>query len=671
MRVVRSVRFHSDGWIKMSKGKRSEEIACVEERSYVVPLSECWFSVGRNDRPNQHPGADFGQYKGAWRSTKTQAPGLGQVRNPVRAKALLDRPRRRHWDNHKLSVFIEGYRGTKRKWDTAHQERKAREYATVFVDPDFLRWDDFNTKSDWRYWFVQDRDKASVVQSQVPEQAVTVPTAPAATLSDRPASALPARQRRSRTKDGQSGGGDPGVTSSGPSRAQGSVPSRVSTANPKHVSSTAGAEGADSGPSLPVLGRPRVQDNEAEATAMVASGAAMVDSGAGKHLTSKKRCSPEELEHATPTDVVLLTAKGEERVDKEVEMYLDALGVNVAALALDDCPHAVSLGRRSSEGKLAEGKAADARNVEITGNPASEGGSASSSAPPPDLVVVGVGGDAAADPSPLTSTGEAVAVPPPPEIVEERSPTKEQRLREVAKTMDHFICHFPKNPYCDICNGANIMQKRFHRKKGDEIEKADKFGDLLLVDHIVFGKDEEAGYDGETSAVFVADDATDLRDMVPVSSKSADEAELAVKTFTEGDSVGAVFSDRSRELKAMAKRNKWVHRRATPHRPEAHGKLEIKVRYTKEATRCNLRQSRLPHKWWTFAGRHACVARNVWRKGTDGLSAYERKHGLNSFTGQLVPFGMGIQFRPTKPNRERLLEFDSRAVDGVFLGWDI
>ena len=82
-----------------------------------------------------------------------------------------------------------------------------------------------------------------------------------------------------------------------------------------------------------------------EAAAMVASGAAMVDSGAGKHLTSKRRCSKQELESAEPTDVVLVTAKGEERVDKQVSMHLDALDIDVQALALDDCPNAVSLGR--------------------------------------------------------------------------------------------------------------------------------------------------------------------------------------------------------------------------------------------------------------------------------------------------------------------------------------
>ena len=96
--------------------------------------------------------------------------------------------------------------------------------------------------------------------------------------------------------------------------------------------------------------------------------------------------------------------------------------------------------------------------------------------------------------------------------------------------------------------------------------------------------------------------------------RPAEEAEMALKTFADPTPIKSVFSDRSKELKAMAKRNKWVHHRATPHRPAAHGKIEVKIRYTKEHIRCNLLQARLEHKYWTLAGRHACFARNVWKK---------------------------------------------------------
>ena len=92
-------------------------------------------------------------------------------------------------------------------------------------------------------------------------------------------------------------------------------------------------------------GGPRSPDGAQDATAMIASGPAMIDSGAGKHLTCKTRCTERELQDAAPTDVILLTAKGEERVNKEVEMYLDGLNLTVPALALDNCPNAVSLGR--------------------------------------------------------------------------------------------------------------------------------------------------------------------------------------------------------------------------------------------------------------------------------------------------------------------------------------
>ena len=78
---------------------------------------------------------------------------------------------------------------------------------------------------------------------------------------------------------------------------------------------------------------------------MVASGSAMVDSGAGKHLTCRKLCSERKLDNAAPTNVILTTVMGQQHVDKEVEMYLDGLNLTVSALALEDSPNAVSLGR--------------------------------------------------------------------------------------------------------------------------------------------------------------------------------------------------------------------------------------------------------------------------------------------------------------------------------------
>ena len=69
---------------------------------------------------------------------------------------------------------------------------------------------------------------------------------------------------------------------------------------------------------------------------MVASGPAMVDSGAGKHLTSKKLCSRQELDNATPADVILVTAKGEALAVPGNALAMPTVGFDDAAVAGDD-----------------------------------------------------------------------------------------------------------------------------------------------------------------------------------------------------------------------------------------------------------------------------------------------------------------------------------------------
>ncbi len=79
----------------------------------------------------------------------------------------------------------------------------------------------------------------------------------------------------------------------------------------------------------------------------------------------------------------------------------------------------------------------------------------------------------------------------------------------------------------------------------------------------------------------------DMRDLIPLPDKTAAEAQLALRTFVGRTKVERFFSDRSLELKKAAKDLKWVHDKATPHRPESHGLIEVKVGHTKQATRCN------------------------------------------------------------------------------------
>ena len=94
----------------------------------------------------------------------------------------------------------------------------------------------------------------------------------------------------------------------------------------------------------------------------------------------------------------------------------------------------------------------------------------------------------------------------------------------------------------------------FIRKPPDQKEPSEKFGDLIFTDHLVFG-DNEAGHDGERTALMIADDATDLRDLPALKTKEADEADLALRTFMGKRTLKCMFSDRSKELKKVARKN--------------------------------------------------------------------------------------------------------------------
>ena len=82
----------------------------------------------------------------------------------------------------------------------------------------------------------------------------------------------------------------------------------------------------------------------------------------------------------------------------------------------------------SSSGAAVKGSTTDAGAGDLTPSAEAEG-----SLPPADASAV-----TPVDPSTLSSE-----VPPVPDIVEERI-TREQRLREVAKSKDHHIYHFPR-----------------------------------------------------------------------------------------------------------------------------------------------------------------------------------------------------------------------------------
>ena len=66
-------------------------------------------------------------------------------------------------------------------------------------------------------------------------------------------------------------------------------------------------------------------------------------------------------------------------------------------------------------------------------------------------------------------------------------PGRVMKLRDQVMTIEHRLFHFPKNPFCDVCNQARMLSRRVRRKPRDPDEEPDpleasEFGEV--IDHI-------------------------------------------------------------------------------------------------------------------------------------------------------------------------------------------
>jgi hypothetical protein len=196
------------------------------------------------------------------------------------------------------------------------------------------------------------------------------------------------------------------------------------------------------------------------------------------------------------------------------------------------------------------------------------------------------------------------------------------------------------------------------------------FGELVLGDHVVLGKESEKGLEGEKSALALFDVGTDFMDILPTKTKGAEDAEVAFREFRGTQNVKEFYSDNSKELNKMAADLGIPHPTKTPCRLIANANLDRHIRTRQDEIRCAMRQSGFGHPWWSRAARHVCVVHNcIAVEAKDGKSSFERRWGYVPDHIPMIPYGALIRFRPSKPNLEMNLRYDARTVPGLFIGW--
>ena len=74
-----------------------------------------------------------------------------------------------------------------------------------------------------------------------------------------------------------------------------------------------------------------------------------------------------------------------------------------------------------------------------------------------------------------------------------------------AASKEHQFLHFPKNPFCRVCQRARMMAPYARSKGGQARIETSNFGDHIIADHVILKANIEEGLKGEKVALVVKD----------------------------------------------------------------------------------------------------------------------------------------------------------------------
>ena len=251
---------------------------------------------------------------------------------------------------------------------------------------------------------------------------------------------------------------------------------------------------------------------------------------------------------------------------------------------------------------------------------------------------------------------------PPP------SPEPQARdLRAEAKSIRHLMTHLPKNPYCDACQRAKMENVKSFRQDSPRDKGFEKFGEHVTVDTMVLHGLGNRGNNGETDAVVFYDLATGWLEAVPVKGRTnSDTLRAFQQMFGQLDDVNAfsmdterryapsavreIYCDKAREFISVCKRIGISVEHSTPGMPRTNAIAESKVKLVLHGARVALRQAGLGARFWPYACRHFCHARNIEMR--DGECAYSARFDGTQFDGMVLPFGCLVDFFPTPARKQ-------------------
>ncbi|CAE7291950.1 JNK [Symbiodinium sp. CCMP2592] len=114
--------------------------------------------------------------------------------------------------------------------------------------------------------------------------------------------------------------------------------------------------------------------------------------------------------------------------------------------------------------------------------------------------------------------------------------------------------------------------------------------------------------------------------------------------------IREIYCDKAREFISTCKRVGISVKHSTPGMPRTNAIAESKVKLVLHGARVALRQAGLSAKFWPYACKHFCHARNIELR--EGQSAYSLRFDGAEFDGQILPFGCLVDFYPTPARKQ-------------------
>ena len=264
---------------------------------------------------------------------------------------------------------------------------------------------------------------------------------------------------------------------------------------------------------------------------------------------------------------------------------------------------------------------------------------------------------------------------------EDKVPGRVIKLRDQAMSLEHRLFHFPKNPFCDICNQARMLSRRVRRKPRDsEVEpdplEASEFGEVIAADHIhVFRSPDDSDASDKSYVVLcLRDKYTGLFAAFPGNDRSTNAVVVALRKFV-GRRVCSkpvtLVSDAADEFEAAAEEMGWISSSSLPNRFPHNAQLEREIRSFQEGVRSSFLEAgfSIRPELWPVACRFGAMAMNLtlrspqdesrsrWDFNNDDAGR-EESHVRKLLLGQLVFY-----------RHKHESKFGPNAAPGLFAGW--